>query len=152
MAVYFLFGKMLSLLCQIWYILGLCFVAANERILKNILTIWSHCFWVTPLYIKQQVVSTSSPSSANVTNLRAVKLLYRIKHKDWMLQVLLLDLTNQSALFFNSKEVTCSKISSRDQFLVVSSESFKCQMSLHLKMMSKWKLLIGEFVASMAGH
>ena len=64
---------------------------------------------MTPLYIKQQVVSTSSPSSANVTNLRAVKLLYRIKHKDWMLQVLLLDLTNQSAYFSIVKKLRALK-------------------------------------------
>ena len=45
--VYFLFGKMLSLLWQICYIIGLIFIVANGQILKNILTIWSHCYDVT---------------------------------------------------------------------------------------------------------
>ena len=44
LTVYFLFGKMLSLLWQIWAI----FIVANGQILKNNLTIWSH--W--PLFDK----------------------------------------------------------------------------------------------------
>ena len=39
---YFLFGKMLSLLLQIWYIIVLIFILADGQILKNNLTIWSH--------------------------------------------------------------------------------------------------------------
>ena len=42
LTVYFLFGKMLSLLWQICDIIGLIFGVANGQILKNILTIWSH--------------------------------------------------------------------------------------------------------------
>ena len=44
--VYFLFGKMLSLLWQI-YITGLIIIVANSQILKIILTIWSHCNCIT---------------------------------------------------------------------------------------------------------
>ena len=40
--VYFLFGKILSLLWQICDILGLIFIVANGQILKNNLIIWSH--------------------------------------------------------------------------------------------------------------
>ena len=40
--VYFLFGKVLSLLWQIWYIIGLNLIVGNGQILKNNLTIWSH--------------------------------------------------------------------------------------------------------------
>ena len=36
--VYFLFGKMLSLLLQIWYIIELIFIVADGQILKNNLT------------------------------------------------------------------------------------------------------------------
>ena len=43
LTVYFLFGKLLSLLCKIWYIIGLILIVANGQILKNNLTIWSHC-------------------------------------------------------------------------------------------------------------
>ena len=39
---FFLFGKMLTLLWQIWYIIGLIFIVANGQILKNNLTVWSH--------------------------------------------------------------------------------------------------------------
>ena len=42
LTVYFLFGKMLSILWQIWDIIGIIFIAANGQILKNNLTIWSH--------------------------------------------------------------------------------------------------------------
>ena len=42
LTVYFLFGKMLSLLWQICDIIGLIFNVANVQILKNNLTIWSH--------------------------------------------------------------------------------------------------------------
>ena len=41
--VYFLFGKMLSLLWQICEIIGLIFIVVNGQILKNNPTIWSHC-------------------------------------------------------------------------------------------------------------
>ena len=41
--VYFLFGTMLSLLWNIGPIIGLIFIVANDQILKNNLTIWSHC-------------------------------------------------------------------------------------------------------------
>ena len=41
--VYFLFGKMLNLLWRIFYIFGLIFIVENGQILKNYLTIWSHC-------------------------------------------------------------------------------------------------------------
>ena len=41
--VYFWFGKMLSLIWQICDIIGLIFIVANGQILKNNLTIWSHC-------------------------------------------------------------------------------------------------------------
>ena len=40
---YLLFGKILSLLLQIWYIIGLIFIVAIGQIFKNNLTIWSHC-------------------------------------------------------------------------------------------------------------
>ena len=43
LTVYFLFGKLLSLLWQICDIIGLIFVDANGHILKNNLIIWSHC-------------------------------------------------------------------------------------------------------------
>ena len=33
---------MISLLWQIWYIIGIIFIVANGQILKNDLTIWSH--------------------------------------------------------------------------------------------------------------
>ena len=42
--VYFWFGKMLSLIWQICDIIGLIFIVANGQILKNNLTIWSHCW------------------------------------------------------------------------------------------------------------
>ena len=42
LTVYFLFGKTLSILCQICDIIGLIFSVANGQILKNNLTIWSH--------------------------------------------------------------------------------------------------------------
>ena len=41
--VYFLLGKLLSPLWQIYDIFGLIFIGANGQILKNNLTIWSHC-------------------------------------------------------------------------------------------------------------
>ena len=44
LTVYFLFGKMLSLLRQICDIIGLIFIVANGQILKNNLTTWSHCW------------------------------------------------------------------------------------------------------------
>ena len=40
--VYFLFGKLLSPLWRICYIIGLIFIIPNRQILKNNLTIWSH--------------------------------------------------------------------------------------------------------------
>ena len=42
LTVYFLFGKMLSILCQICDIIGLIFIVSNGQILKNNLTILSH--------------------------------------------------------------------------------------------------------------
>ena len=47
LTVYFLFGKMLILLWQICDIIGLIFAVANGQILKNNLTIWSHCIQQT---------------------------------------------------------------------------------------------------------
>ena len=41
--VYFIFGKMLSILWQICDIIGLIPTAANGQMLKNNLTICSHC-------------------------------------------------------------------------------------------------------------
>ena len=41
--VYFLFGKMQSLLWPICYSIGLIFIVANDQILKNNPTTWSHC-------------------------------------------------------------------------------------------------------------
>ena len=43
LTAYFLFGKMLRLLWQICNFIGLIFILANGQILKNNLTIWSHC-------------------------------------------------------------------------------------------------------------
>ena len=43
LTVYSLFGKMLILLRQICDICGLIFIVTNGQILKNNLTIWSHC-------------------------------------------------------------------------------------------------------------
>ena len=43
LTVYFLFGKMLSLLWQTCDIIELIFIVANGQILKKNLTIWSHC-------------------------------------------------------------------------------------------------------------
>ena len=40
---YFIFGEILSSLWQICVIIGLIFIVANGQILKNNLTIWSHC-------------------------------------------------------------------------------------------------------------
>ena len=45
--VYFLFGKMLSLLWQICDVIGLVFIVANGQIFINNLTIWSHCSQMT---------------------------------------------------------------------------------------------------------
>ena len=42
LTVYFLFGKMLSILWQICDIIGLIFIAVNVQILNNNVTIWSH--------------------------------------------------------------------------------------------------------------
>ena len=42
LTVYFLFGKMLGLLWQICYTIGLNFIVVNGQILKNNLTIWLH--------------------------------------------------------------------------------------------------------------
>ena len=44
----FLFFKMMGLLWQIWNILWIIFIVANGQILKNNLTIWSHCFLSEP--------------------------------------------------------------------------------------------------------
>ena len=41
--VYLWFGKMLSLLWQISDIIGLIFFVVNGQVLKNNVTIWSHC-------------------------------------------------------------------------------------------------------------
>ena len=49
LAIYFLFGKKLSLLWQICDVIGLIFIDANGQILKNNLTIWSH--WVRVIVI-----------------------------------------------------------------------------------------------------
>ena len=46
LTVYFLFGNMLSHLWQICDIIGLIFHFPNGQILKNNLTIWSHCLLV----------------------------------------------------------------------------------------------------------
>ena len=43
LTVYFLLGKLLSPLWLIYDILGQIFFAANGQILKNYLTVWSHC-------------------------------------------------------------------------------------------------------------
>ena len=43
--VYFLSGKMLSLLWQICDIIGRIFIVSNGHVLKNNLTIWSHWWW-----------------------------------------------------------------------------------------------------------
>ena len=43
--VYFIFGKMLILLCRFCDIIGLIFIVANCNILKNKITIWSHCLY-----------------------------------------------------------------------------------------------------------
>ena len=42
LTVYFLFGKMLSLLCQTCHTIGLIFIVANGQIKKKNSTIWSH--------------------------------------------------------------------------------------------------------------
>ena len=42
LTIYFIFGKMLSLLWKTWNIIGLIFIVANGKILNNNLTIWSH--------------------------------------------------------------------------------------------------------------
>ena len=47
LTVYFLFGKVLSLLWQICDIIWLIFIVSNGPILKNNLTIWSHCLQIT---------------------------------------------------------------------------------------------------------
>ena len=47
LTVYFLLGKMLSILLQICDIIVLIFITANGQILKNNLSIWSHCSAVT---------------------------------------------------------------------------------------------------------
>ena len=47
MAIHFLFDKLLSMLWQIYDIIGLILINANGQIFKNNnLTIWSHCFQV----------------------------------------------------------------------------------------------------------
>ena len=56
--VYFLFGKILSLLFQICDIVGLIFSVANGQILKNNLTIWSHLNELS--WKKEKLVSTHS--------------------------------------------------------------------------------------------
>ena len=43
LTAYFLFGKVLNLLWQICEIVGLIFIFANGQMLKNNLTLWSHC-------------------------------------------------------------------------------------------------------------
>ena len=48
--VYFLFGKMFTLLWQIWYFIALIFIVVNGQILKNNLTIWSH--WAAAGFVK----------------------------------------------------------------------------------------------------
>ena len=56
--VYFLLCKMLSLLLNFWYIIGLTFVVANGQILKNNLTIWSH--WMK-IYLFKREIEQSRP-------------------------------------------------------------------------------------------
>ena len=49
LTVHFLFGKMISLLWRFLYIIELIFIVTNGQILKNNLTIWSHCLVVTSM-------------------------------------------------------------------------------------------------------
>ena len=67
LTVYFLFGKMLSLLLQICDIIGLVFIAANGQILKNNLTIWSHCHlptWLTDVFAPDKRFPVHESSSS----------------------------------------------------------------------------------------
>ena len=41
-SLYFLYGKMMGLLWQMWNIIGLVFIVVNGQISKNYLDIWSH--------------------------------------------------------------------------------------------------------------
>ena len=42
-SLFCIWQSLLSLLWKIWYIIGLILIVANGQILKNNLTIWSHC-------------------------------------------------------------------------------------------------------------
>ena len=49
--IYFLFGKMLCQLRQIYYIIGQILIVANGQLLKNSVTIWSHWNGATFVYL-----------------------------------------------------------------------------------------------------
>ena len=65
LTVYFLFGKMLSLLWQTCDIIGQIFVVANSQMLKNNLIIWSH--WLR-CFFKRIFLSFSRLRRAKRTN------------------------------------------------------------------------------------
>ena len=71
--VYLLLGKMLSLLWQFCDIIGLIFIVANSQILKNNLTIWSHCLFFNLLQKFEQGVAQTYGSNIFSMHVFAVK-------------------------------------------------------------------------------
>ena len=65
LTVYFVFGKILMWLWQICDIIGLICIVANDQILKNNLTIWSHCS--QPKAVKQGRSMPLTKSKQNVS-------------------------------------------------------------------------------------
>ena len=65
LTLYFLFGKMFSLLWQICDSFGLIFIVTNDQILKNNLTIWSHCRLLTFLNGGSLMISPWTLTAAN---------------------------------------------------------------------------------------
>ena len=73
LTVYFSFGKMLSILWQIWDIIGLIFIAANGQILKNNLTIWSHWLAKTFEWIRRKNQSLASTTTTTAFDVGSIE-------------------------------------------------------------------------------
>ena len=86
--VYFLFGKMLSLLWQIRDIAGLIVSVANTQILKNNLTIWSPCR-LTPIANFSRVDPWANFDLNGLVPEKATRHRYNAMTKTWTLDEVL---------------------------------------------------------------
>ena len=78
LTIYFLFGKMLSQIWQIWYIIGLILIVVNGQILKNNLTIRSQ--WSSRT-IDQRILTEGTPGPRGLTGLDSADLLGTYKER-----------------------------------------------------------------------